>query len=169
MSALRIVAALLAAVLLQLLGTSLLPTFPLIFDLPLLVVVLLGLTANPWLGLLGGLAAGLASDAVSGGLLGLHGFSDTLIGYAIALLAARVMLRQTGAVVLVGSIAAAVKQALFGLFGVAMYNPPVAPEPLWALANISTTALLCLLVQVIRQRFAGDPEQATARRRLRLE
>jgi rod shape-determining protein MreD len=61
-------------------------------DLPLVVVTYFALRRDVVLALVVGCAAGLATDAFSGGLLGANGFTKTLIAYLIAALVTRVML-----------------------------------------------------------------------------
>ena len=61
-------------------------------DLPLIVVVYFALQRNPLQALVIGAVAGLAADALGGGLLGAGGFSKTLTAYLIAALATRIML-----------------------------------------------------------------------------
>jgi|CXWL01.1.fsa_nt_gi rod shape-determining protein MreD len=160
---LRSALALAAVIVLQLLGSRLMPTFPLLFDLPLLVVIQLGLSGNLWAGLLGGLVAGMASDALGGGLFGLHGFCDTLVGYSLAVVASRFMLRQTAAVALGAAVATALKLALLGILGVLLFSPPQAPSPLWALLTVATTTLLSLLVHLASRRLGGDDARPVTR------
>jgi len=61
-------------------------------DLPLVVVVYFALRRDAVQAVIIGAAAGLATDALSGGLLGANGFSKTLIAYSIAALSARIVL-----------------------------------------------------------------------------
>jgi rod shape-determining protein MreD len=67
---------------------------PVVFiDLPLIVVVYFALQRDVLKALIIGAAAGLATDALSGGgLLGAGGFSKTLTAYVISALSTRVML-----------------------------------------------------------------------------
>jgi len=58
-------------------------------DLALLVTVYISLQRAPVKGMLTGLAAGLGGDIVIGGILGVGGFSNTLIGYIISLASVR--------------------------------------------------------------------------------
>jgi len=62
------------------------------FDLPLIVVVYFALQRDALQALTIGAIAGLATDALSGGLLGAGGFSKTLTAYVVASLATRIML-----------------------------------------------------------------------------
>jgi rod shape-determining protein MreD len=50
-------------------------------DLVLVVVIWTALQFGPAAGLLTGMAAGLAQDALSGGIIGVGGFSKTLVGF----------------------------------------------------------------------------------------
>lgn len=64
---------------------------PLTFiDFPLIVVVYAALQRNSIRALLFGSVAGIAVDALSGGLLGSNGFSKTLIAYIVSEIARRV-------------------------------------------------------------------------------
>lgn len=64
---------------------------PLVFvDFPLIVVVYAALQRNSIRALFFGSFAGLAVDALSGGLLGSNGFTKTLIAYAVSEIARRV-------------------------------------------------------------------------------
>jgi len=66
---------------------------PLAFaDLPLVVVVYFALRRDPVLSVVVGAAAGLATDALSGGLLGANSFSKSLTGYLVTALVTRFML-----------------------------------------------------------------------------
>ncbi|HEY0048186.1 MAG TPA: rod shape-determining protein MreD [Pyrinomonadaceae bacterium] len=59
-------------------------------DFPLIVVVYAALQRNSIRALLFGTIAGIAVDALSGGLLGANGFCKTLIAYAVSEIARRV-------------------------------------------------------------------------------
>lgn len=61
-------------------------------DLPLIIVVYAALQRNSIRALLFGTIAGIAVDALSGGLLGANGFSKTLIAYTVSEIARRVYL-----------------------------------------------------------------------------
>ena len=61
-------------------------------DFPLIVVVYAALQRNSIRALIFGTVAGVATDALSGGLLGANGFSKTLIAYIVSELARRVYL-----------------------------------------------------------------------------
>src|SRR5215207_382039 len=59
-------------------------------DFPLIIVVYAALQRNSVKAILFGTFAGIAVDALSGGLLGANGFSKTLIAYLVSELARRV-------------------------------------------------------------------------------
>ncbi len=61
-------------------------------DFPLIIVVYAALQRNSIRALLFGTLAGIAMDALSGGLLGGNGFSKTLVAYTISEIARRVYL-----------------------------------------------------------------------------
>lgn len=61
-------------------------------DFPLIIVVYAALQRNSIRAILFGTIAGIATDALSGGLLGANGFSKTLIAYIISEIARRVYL-----------------------------------------------------------------------------
>jgi rod shape-determining protein MreD len=61
-------------------------------DLPLIIVVYAALQRNSIRALLFGTIAGVAVDALSGGLLGANGFSKTLVAYVVSEIARRVYL-----------------------------------------------------------------------------
>ncbi|MCB1025352.1 MAG: rod shape-determining protein MreD, partial [Acidobacteria bacterium] len=61
-------------------------------DLPLIIVVYAALQRNSIKALFFGTFAGIAVDALSGGLLGANGFSKTLVAFVISEIARRVYL-----------------------------------------------------------------------------
>jgi rod shape-determining protein MreD len=91
MEQIKITVALILAILLQ--WTLRNVAEPLIFvDLPLIIVVYAALQRNSINALLYGTIAGIAVDAMSGGLLGANGFSKTLIAFIVSEIARRVYL-----------------------------------------------------------------------------
>jgi rod shape-determining protein MreD len=61
-------------------------------DFPLIIIVYAALQRNSIRALLFGTVAGIAMDALSGGLLGGNGFSKTIVAYTISEIARRVYL-----------------------------------------------------------------------------
>jgi rod shape-determining protein MreD len=92
MEQVKITLALVIAILLQwTLRNSVAEVFAFV-DLPLIIVVYAALQRNAIRALLFGTLAGLAVDALSGGLIGANGFSKTLVAYIISEIARRVYL-----------------------------------------------------------------------------
>jgi rod shape-determining protein MreD len=89
MENLKITIALIVAVALQWTLRSVAEPFAYI-DFPLIVVVYAALQRNSLKAIFFGTFAGIAVDALSGGLLGANGFSKTLIAYMVSELARRV-------------------------------------------------------------------------------
>lgn len=85
----KITIALILAVLLQWSLRNVAEPFAYI-DFPLIIVVYAGLQRNSIKAIFFGTFAGIAVDALSGGLLGANGFSKTLIAYLVSELARRV-------------------------------------------------------------------------------
>lgn len=85
----KITIALIVAVLLQWTLRNVAEPFAYI-DFPLIIVVYAALQRNSVKAIFFGTVAGIAVDALSGGLLGANGFSKTLIAYLVSELARRV-------------------------------------------------------------------------------
>lgn len=148
MQAVRLVVALVLAVAFHSVGTWLLPELPRFLDLFLVVAVLNALGGSSLGGLLGGTAAGLTHDALSGRLFGLHGFADTITGYAVARAAQRLDLVGPGAVLVTVALATLFEEAVFVLLAL-LFTDPEPPDPIWvvvqALANAAAGTILYLL------------------------
>ena len=65
-----------------------------VVDLVLVLVVYVALAYGAVAGLLTGTAAGLTQDALAGGVLGIGGFSKTLVGFFVGVLGAQVIVAQ---------------------------------------------------------------------------
>ncbi|PYS99823.1 MAG: rod shape-determining protein MreD [Acidobacteria bacterium] len=89
MENLKITIALIVAVMLQWTLRSVAEPFAYI-DFPLIIVVYAALQRNSIKAIFFGTFAGIAVDALSGGLLGANGFSKTLVAYIVSELARRV-------------------------------------------------------------------------------
>ncbi|HET9264684.1 MAG TPA: rod shape-determining protein MreD [Vicinamibacterales bacterium] len=63
-------------------------------NLVLVAVVYAALAFGPVMGLLAGSAGGLAQDALAGGVLGIGGFSMTLVGFMVGVLGAQFIVSQ---------------------------------------------------------------------------
>ena len=82
-------------------------------DLSLLVTVYFGLQRAPVLGMVTGMIAGLGGDAVGGGILGVGGFSKTLIGYLVGVASVRLSLENPLARLSVVAVASVGNTVLF--------------------------------------------------------
>lgn len=89
MEQVKITLALVIAVLLQWTLRNVAEPFAYI-DFPLIIIVYAALEGNAIRAMLFGTLAGLAVDALSGGLLGANGFSKTLVAYVISEIVRRV-------------------------------------------------------------------------------
>lgn len=112
MQTFKIALTIIVALLLQMLLPNYLTFFKYI-DLPLLVTVYFSLQRAPVLGMMTGMIAGLGGDAVGGGILGVGGFSKTLIGYLVAVASVRLSLENPLARLSVVAVASAASTVLF--------------------------------------------------------
>ena len=86
-------------------------------DLPLIVTVYVALQRAPMLGMATGCASGLAHDALVGGILGVGGFSRTLIGYIVAMVSIKLSVENPLTRLAVVGLASVVHTVLFvGLY-----------------------------------------------------
>jgi rod shape-determining protein MreD len=141
-NALRIAAAVVLAALVQVVGVALLPRFSLLVDPFLLVVVWAALRSTTAGGQLAGLAAGLVHDGLAGGLYGLHGVADTVVGYLVALAGQRVVVQQQAVRVLLYALAAAGQQLLLVALLLLLVPGPEVPAWGWMLGKVAVTAVL---------------------------
>jgi rod shape-determining protein MreD len=163
---LKIALTIIVALLLQYLLPNYLGFFKYI-DLPLIVTVYFGLQRDALLGMLTGIALGIGGDALIGGVLGVGGFSKTLIGYLVAMASIRLSLENPLARLAVVAVASAANTLLY----VALYQmleQPLANASTWgelgkiigwkALADTATAIVMFIMLDRI---FA---EQKAARR-----
>lgn len=129
-------------------------------DLPLVVVVYFALRLDPVQAVVIGCAAGLASDALGGGLLGAGGFSKTLTAYLIAFLMTRIRIDNPllRIPVLAGAsvLDSAVYVALHRLLGQAF---PVSFAETASFKIIGTTVAGTLLAYVLDTFFSDTARQ----------
>jgi rod shape-determining protein MreD len=107
----RIALTIIAAVLLQALLSGF--EFFRYVDLALVLTAYYGLQRQPLLAMFAGMLLGLGRDAVTGGVLGVGGFTNTLIGYLIAVSSIRLSLENPLARLATVAIASAANTALF--------------------------------------------------------
>ena len=151
---LRFAGAVLLAVLAHSAGAELWGDFPSAVDLFLVVVVFNALGGTTFGGLVGGLIVGLIADAFTGGLYGLNGFADTIIGYGTAYAAHRIMIQRAASVFVLFALAAALQQGI--LIGLALAIVPESglPSFFWSLITVGTSGLLGVVVWGLGRRLA---------------
>jgi rod shape-determining protein MreD len=162
----KIALTIVVALLLQMLLSDYVGFFQYI-DLPLLVTVYFGLQRAPVVGMVTGMFAGLGGDAVAGGIVGVGGFSKTLIGYLVGAASVRLSLENPLARLAVVAVASAANTVIFvGLYQ--MLEQALPHMSTWAEFgatigwkvlgdSVTSIALFVVLDRVFS-------EQATARR-----
>jgi rod shape-determining protein MreD len=165
LNALKLFAAVAAAVLVHLVGVRLIPDFALAVDVFLVVVVLYGLEASSLAALFAGMLVGLIHDSLTGVPFGLFGFADTIVGYGAARLAQRLVIQRATGVLGVVSFASVLQQALVTGLAVLLLPAPELPNPIWAAVRAGACGLLGMAVYVATSRWRRSSE---ARRRGRM-
>ena len=168
MAALRYLAALGAALLLHLIGARIHPNLPQAIDWFLPVLVLLALSGSSFAGIAGGLAAGLLQDGLTGGLYGLHGFADTVVGYATARLAQRLVIQRAVGVFAIASFASALQQVILIALSLFLLPQASVPEPFWVVVRALSTGLVGMLIYSGSDRFRKAAESHRKQRLSRL-
>jgi rod shape-determining protein MreD len=108
----KIALTIVAALLLQMLLSNYVSFFQYV-DLALLVTVYFALQRAPVTGMVTGMIAGIGGDAVGGGILGVGGFSKTLIGYLVGTASVRLSLENPLARLSVVAVASTGNTILF--------------------------------------------------------
>ncbi|MFM9905786.1 MAG: rod shape-determining protein MreD [Pyrinomonadaceae bacterium] len=125
-------------------------------DFPLIIIVYAALQRNSIRAILFGTIAGVAVDALSGGLLGANGFSKTIIAYAVSELARRVYMDNL--ILRIPVIAGAclvndiIYYSLHWLFG----QPPAADILVTAAYSLIGTTIAGTLVYLILQNLSAE-------------
>ncbi|MCL4845435.1 MAG: rod shape-determining protein MreD [Acidobacteria bacterium] len=130
-------------------------------DLVLVLVVYTSLLLGPTAGLLIGSAAGLAQDALSGGVIGVGGFAKSLLGFVVGVLGTRFIVANAlprFVVFFVGSLAHGV--VFFGLYW--LIDPPGIGWPYTeALLQAAMNGVIGVSAFVLAER---GPEMISRRR-----
>lgn len=172
MDQLKLTIALIIAVLLQWTLRNVADPFMYV-DLPLIIVVYAALQRNSIRAILYGTFAGLAVDALSGGLLGANGFTKTLIAYIVSELARRVYLDNLllRIPVIAGAclVSEAVYLGLHRLLGMESSAEPVVTISYTLIGTtIAGTIIYILLDRLFTEkRTARKPEMFKTRRQTR--
>ena len=162
MDGVKLTVALIVAVVLQWTLRNVFEPFTYI-DFPLIIVVFAALQRNSIRAILFGTTAGIAVDALSGGLLGANGFSKTLIAYRVSEMTRRVYLDNL--LLRIPVIAGAcllddlVYYGLHRLLG----QPPVGDALLTVSYSLIGTTIVGTLVYLILQNISGPRPKARRR------
>jgi rod shape-determining protein MreD len=150
----RYIAFLLAVVALHALGVRLFADFAVYVDLFLVMTVGWAFTSSPLVGLAAGMVTGLTADGFAGGLYGLNGFANTLIGYSTAVAVANLAKMNISGAAILYALAAVVQQLVLLVLILLMLPNPEAPT-LWSLAwKVGITAALGAVVFLGQQNMA---------------
>lgn len=169
MTAARYLAAVAAAVLLHAVGTLLWPDLPRATDLFLVVTVFYALEGRLMPATFGGLVAGLASDALTGGPYGLAGLADTILGYGSAFMAQRLVIRRASSVFLLFALAAAAQQAIMIAVTLVLFPERGGfPGYTWPVVKVASVGLLGAMLFVGRARLRVSLEKRRTGRAGRL-
>lgn len=163
--------ALAAAILGHLVATRLFPEWPLVVDLMLIVVIFHALEGNTLAGMIGGLVAGWASDALVGPAFGLFGVVDTIIGYSAAYAVQRIVIQRAAGAALFFALAAIGQQALLLVLSMLVLSSPELPGYHWILIKAVATGIAGAMIFFLRQRLLNrvDVWRRTRRTRIRLD
>lgn len=153
MRALRFALALLVVAALHFVGMQIFPWFFLAVDLFLVVLVFNAMDGDTLAGMMGGAAAGLLTDALTGGPYGLFGIADTIVGYSTAAAGQRLVIQRASSSLLVFCLAAAAQQALVLGVAVLILPNPEAPNLRWVLIKVGSTGVLGLILYQARARM----------------
>jgi rod shape-determining protein MreD len=163
--ALKLLAAIVLAVLAHLAGAWISADFVRVVDVFVVVVALYGLRGNSLAALLMGLLVGLLHDSLSRGPFGLFGFAGTIVGYVTARLAQRLVIQRPTGVLAVVSFASVLQQAI--VVGLRFLLLPAAevPSPLWTAIQAGACGVLGMAVYVVMDHWRRN---ADTRRRGRM-
>ena len=150
-------------------ATRVLPIFPSILDLFLLVALLYNLGTSPAAGMVGGSLSGLLRDALGGGPYGLHGFANTIVLYAASQIQQRLVIQdpfQVGSlIVLAATLQIAVLTTLRSLLVPGAEIPP----PGALVLRLLLFGILGTLAHVLIAKIQRSVESWLERRSKRLE
>lgn len=165
MPLLKLLAAVVLAILVHFAGMRFSPLFGQAVDVFLVLVALHGLRGNSLSGLLAGLLVGLLQDSLTSGPFGLFGFADTIIGYVTARLAQRLVIQRATGVLAVVSFASVLQQAILVALAFLLLPALELPSPFWAAIRAGGCGLLAMAVHVATGHWRRTSE---ARRRGRM-
>lgn len=142
MGVLRFLLALALALLVHLIGLRLSPAFPLALNPFVVVLALSALRGGPLVGLGAGVVVGAVEDTLSGGVFGLYGCADTVVGFAVATVAQRVVIERAAGVFLAATAASAAQQAIVIALQLLLFADAEVPPFLWVVVRALSCGLL---------------------------
>lgn len=171
MRTVRFLTGLLLATAFQVLGVHLWGSFLLAVDLFLVLAVAASLDHGPVGSMLAGSVAGLAQDALTGGLFGLNGFADTFVAWSASRLKQRIVIQRPIEVGLLFTLAAALQQTLLVLLQFLMLPGGELPGlEVMALRMVTSGAIgMALFVLLRRVRLQLESWRERRRRRLAID
>lgn len=128
----------------QLAAVRLLPPLAAGVDLLLLVAVLQARHGAAVPAMFAGALCGLATDALLGSPLGLFGFADTAVAFAVATFAQRLAVERSSGLLLLATLAGALQQALLAALVLLLLSGGELAPPLAMAAKAISTGLLAL-------------------------
>jgi len=172
MEGVKLTIALIVAVLLQWTLRNVAEPFMFV-DFPLIIVVYAALQRNSIRAILFGTFAGLAIDALSGGLMGANGFTKTLVAYMVSELARRVYMDNLLLRIPVIAGACFISEFLYywvhRLFGIEMPDDPVVTISYTLIGTTIAGTIIYILLERLstERRPARKPEIFKVRRQTR--
>lgn len=149
---------------LHVLGLRIHPATAQFFEPFLIVGLYCSLRRGPGLSALAGTVVGLAHDALSGSLYGLHGFATTLACYITSRMQIRMMIHQLSQVALLLLLASAFHQALLGMLQFLLVPSAELPGVLATLIKMATTCLFGTALYAAADRAAEWRQQRLDKR-----
>ena len=125
-------------------------------DFPLIIVVYAALQRNSIRAILFGTAAGIAVDALSGGLLGANGFAKTLVAYIVSEIARRVYLDNLILRIPVLAGACLLNSLVYYGLHLMLGQPPARDWLLTVSYSIIATTITGTIIYIFMQRLAVD-------------
>lgn len=142
MAAVRFAIALVVALVVHLAGLKLWPAFSLAINPFVVVLALYALRSGTLVGLAVGVVVGLVEDSLSGGLFGLHGCADTVVGFVLATVAQRVVIDRTPGVFLAATAASSAQQGILIALQLLLFPDPEVPDLVWVVVQALACGLL---------------------------
>lgn len=171
MTAFRYLLGLLGAAAIWALGQRLSSGFGQLADPFLVLVVYHGLVSRPASAMVGGTAAGLVHDTLSGGIFGQLGLVDTLVAYGCSRLRRHLVWQRRGGIAVVFALMALTQRALLAAVQFLLVADAEMMPPWAVLATVATTGVLGAAVFTVggRLRARAKRRREARNRKLTLE